>query len=68
MAIMDPRIGRLSGSFSIICACGYNVSWPADLAIRRLGPYTRPAHIRLKCSACGARSQDGKVRWSGDMR
>ncbi len=68
MAMMDPRVGRLVGDLSISCVCGYRVSWPAKLAVQRLGAYTRPAYVYLRCTACGARSRDGKITINGHMR
>ncbi|WP_269715696.1 hypothetical protein [Caulobacter sp. NIBR2454] len=69
MAMMDPRVGRIVGDLTIWCrACGYRVSWPAKMAVKKLGPDTRPAYVRLRCSACGARSKDGKIVIDGKMR
>jgi hypothetical protein len=68
MADMDPRTGRLA-SLTIRCACGYSVTWPASVIIARIGPWMRPAELRMgvRCTACGAKGPP-KVQVIGHRR
>lgn len=63
MADMDPRTGRLD-SLTIICSCGYSVTWTRATILKRCGADMRPFDLvrGLRCTSCGVK---GKAQISG---
>lgn len=54
------RIRSLRGPLRITCyACGHEVTWTVDEAIRRLGGWRQPydARVVLKCTECGVKGR-----------